>query len=47
MDDNIKVIKRGDTYEINIKKGESYHFFSLDRNQMIELVNRATEAVDQ
>jgi len=45
--DNIKVIKRGDTYEINIKKGESYHFFSLDRNEMIELVNKATEAVKE
>lgn len=45
--DNIKVIKRGDTYEINIKKGESYHFFSLDRNEMIELVNKAMEAVKE
>jgi len=47
MDDNIKVIKRSDMYEVNIKQGETYRWFNLTKAESLNLIAILTEAVDE
>lgn len=45
--DNIKVIKRSDMYEVNIKQGETYRWFNLTKAESLNLIAILTEAVDE
>jgi len=47
MDDNIKVIKRSDMYEVNIKQGETYRWFNLTKAESLNLIAILTEAVEE